>query len=197
MKTTDSAQVKKIVLAGGCFWGTQHLLSLLSGLRRTRVGFVNSNVKNPTYKDVCTGDTGAAEGVEVEYNATVVDLPRLLDFFLQSIDPTSKDRQGEDRGTQYRTGIYYTTDTQKHDALEAIERLRKRYDKPIVTEVLPLRNFYEAEPAHQDYLDRNPGGYCHISRELMARARHTHILKPEAPEDALHADVNFANELEH
>ena len=158
---------------------------------------MNSNVKNPTYKDVCTGDTGAAEGVEVEYNATVVDLPRLLDFFLQSIDPTSKDRQGEDRGTQYRTGIYYTTDTQKHDALEAIERLRKRYDKPIVTEVLPLRNFYEAEPEHQDYLDRNPGGYCHISRELMARARHTHILKPEAPEDALHADVNFANELEH
>ena len=161
MKTTDSAQVKKIVLAGGCFWGTQHLLSLLSGLRRTRVGFVNSNVKNPTYKDVCTGDTGAAEGVEVEYNATVVDLPRLLDFFLQSIDPTSKDRQGEDRGTQYRTGIYYTTEAQKHDR------------------------------------DRNPGGYCHISRELMARARHTHILKPEAPEDALHADVNFANELEH
>ena len=66
-----------------------------------------------------------------------------------------------------------------------------------MTEVLPLRNFYEAEPEHQDYLDRNPGGYCHISRELMARARHTHILKPEAPEDALHADVNFANELEH
>lgn len=98
MKTTDSAQVEKIVLAGGCFWGTQRLLSLLHGVRRTRAGFANSEVENPTYKEVCTGTTGAVEAVEVEYNATVVDLPKLLDFFLKSIDPTAKDRQGNDPG---------------------------------------------------------------------------------------------------
>lgn len=197
MKTTDSAQVEKIVLAGGCFWGTQHLLSLLHGVRHTRVGFANSEVENPSYKEVCTGSTNAAEAVEVEYNATVVDLAKLLDFFLESIDPTAKDRQGNDRGTQYRTGIYYTTDSQKRTALEAIDRLQKKYEKPVVTEVLPLKNFYEAEAEHQDYLDKNPGGYCHVSRELMGRARHTDILKAGAPTQATHADADYANEAKH
>lgn len=197
MKTTDSAQVEKIVLAGGCFWGTQRLLSLLHGVRRTRVGFANSEVENPAYKEVCTGTTGAVEAVEVEYNATVVDLAKLLDFFLKSIDPTAKDRQGNDLGTQYRTGIYYTTDSQKRVALEAVERLQKKYEKPVVTEVLPLRNFYEAEPEHQDYLGKNPGGYCHVSRELMAQARHTDILKPGAPTESTHADADYADEATH
>ncbi|MCM1005591.1 MAG: peptide-methionine (S)-S-oxide reductase MsrA [Prevotella sp.] len=197
MKTTDSAQIEQIVLAGGCFWGTQHLLQQLHGVRRTRVGYVNSNMNNPSYNDVKTGNTAAAEGVEVEYNATVVDLSKLLDFFLRSIDPTSKDKQGGDIGSQYRTGIYYTTDSQKRTALEAIDRLQKKYNKPIVTEVLPLKNFYEAEDEHQDYLDKNPGGYCHVSRELMSEARHSDILKASAPTVATHADANYANENTH
>lgn len=192
MKTTDSAQVEKIVLAGGCFWGTQRLLSLLHGVRHTRVGYANSEVENPSYREVCTGRTGAAEAVEVEYNATVVDLARLLDFFFKSIDPTSKDRQGNDRGSQYRTGIYYTTDSQKRVALEALDRLQRSFGKPVVTEVLPLKNFSEAEDEHQDYLDRNPGGYCHVSRELIAVASHYDILKPGAPTEAAHADTAYA-----
>lgn len=197
MKTTDSAQVEKIVFAGGCFWGTQHLLSLLHGLRHLTVGYANSDVANPTYEQVCTGVTNAAEAVEVSYNATVVDLTKLIDFFLKSIDPISKNKQGEDRGTQYRTGIYYTTDSQKRAAYDALQRLQKHYDKPLCVELLPLKNFFAAEDYHQDYLDKNPGGYCHISRELMSQARHYSILKPEAPADADHADADYANEALH
>ena len=197
MKTTDSAVIEKIVLAGGCFWGTQHLLAQLHGVRRAVAGYANSEVTNPSYKEVCTGNTNAAEAVEVEYNATVVDFSKLLDFFLSSIDPTTKDRQGNDKGTQYRSGIYYTTDTQKRLALEALDRLQKHFNKPIVVEVLPLKNFYPAEEDHQDYLDKNPGGYCHIPQGLMSEARHHNILKPEAPTEATHADANYANEATH
>lgn len=197
MKTTDSAVVEKIVLAGGCFWGTQHLLSQLHGVRRATAGYANSEIENPTYKEVCTGKTNAAEAVEVEYNATVVDLAKLLNFFLRSIDPTTKNRQGNDVGTQYRSGIYYTTDSQKRIALDAIDFLQKHYNKPIVVEVLPLKNFFKAEEEHQDYLDKNPGGYCHISRELMAEARGHNILKPGAPTEATHADANYTNEKKH
>ncbi|MCM1319618.1 MAG: peptide-methionine (S)-S-oxide reductase MsrA [Muribaculaceae bacterium] len=197
MKTTDSAVIEKIVFAGGCFWGTQHLLSQLHGVRRAIAGYANSEVASPTYEEVCTGKTNAAEAVEVEYNATVVDLTKLLDFFLSSIDPTTKDRQGNDKGTQYRSGIYYTTDTQKRLALVALDRLQKRFNKPLVVEVLPLKNFYKAEENHQDYLDKNPGGYCHIPRGLIAEARGHNILKPSAPTEATHADANYTNEATH
>lgn len=197
MKTTDSAQVEKIAFAGGCFWGTQHLLKKLNGVRKAIAGYANSEIENPTYREVCTGRTGAAEAVEVEYNATVVDLNKLVDFFLLSIDPTTKDRQGNDSGTQYRSGIFYTTDSQKHTALEALKRLQKKYEKPLVVEVLPLKNFYPAETEHQDYLEKTPGGYCHVSRELMSQAAHHNILKASAPAEATHADANYTNEATH
>lgn len=197
MKTTDSAQIEKIVLAGGCFWGIQHLMKKVHGVRRATAGYVNSQVKNPTYEEVCSGRTDAAEGVEIEYNATVVDLSKLIDFFLDSIDPTTKDRQGNDRGTQYRSGIYYTTDSQKRTALECLDRLQKKYDKPVVTEVLPLKNFYAAEDYHQDYLDKKPDGYCHISQATIRRAADVDILKSSAPTQATHADANYANEATH
>ena len=167
----------RIVLAGGCFWGTQHLFRNLRGVLKTQVGYVNSEVANPTYKEVCTGKTGAAEGVEITNNATTVDLSKLLDLYFVSIDPTSVDRQGNDHGPQYRTGIYYISDSQRTTALKAVgEQLKKGYDK-IVVEVLPLKNFYPAEQEHQDYLVKNPEGYCHVTPTLLEKARHISILK--------------------
>lgn len=197
MKTTDSAQVERIYFAGGCFWGTQHLLKSLHGIRSAVCGYANSLVKDPSYDEVKTGSTGAVEAVMAEYNATVVDLRRLIAFFLRSIDPIAVNRQGNDVGTQYRTGIYYTTDAQKEAARKEIERLQKHYDKPVAVEVLPLKNFTPAEEVHQDYLEKNPGGYCHLSRELMAEAHSYDILKPQAPADADHADADYADEAAH
>ena len=197
MKTTDSALLERIYFAGGCFWGTQHLLKALHGIRRTQAGYINSNIENPSYEEVKTGSTGAAEAVMAEYNATVVDLHKLIQFFLRSIDPIAINRQGNDIGTQYRTGIYYTTDSQKQIAIQELDRLQKHYNKPLTVEVLPMKNFYPAEDYHQDYLSTNPGGYCHISRELIAEAKKHHILKPEARDDADHADANYANEATH
>lgn len=197
MKTTDSAQVEKIVLAGGCFWGIQHLLKSLHGIRSAVAGYVNSEIPNPTYDEVKSGKSGAAEAVEIEYNTTVVDLDKVLDFFMSAIDITAKDRQGNDVGSQYRSGIYYTTDTQKHKALEVIARLQKKTDKQIATEVRPLKNFTPAESEHQDYLEKNPDGYCHISAEMIRKAKSHNILKASAPTEATHADANYANEATH
>ncbi len=193
MDTINSA---RIVLAGGCFWGTQHLFRNLRGELKTQAGYVNSEVANPTYKEVCTGRTGAAEGVEITYNATTVDLDKLLDLYFESIDPTSVDRQGNDRGPQYRTGIYYTSDSQRTTALKAVgQQLKKGYSK-IVVEVLPMKNFYPAEPEHQDYLFRNPDGYCHISPHLLEKARHTSILKEEVKTKAENADTDFLHAID-
>ena len=197
MKTTDSAHIEQIALGGGCFWGIQHLMKKLHGVRRATAGYANSQVDNPDYEQVCSGTTGAVEAVEVEYNATVVDLAKLLDFFLQSIDPTQKDCQGPDHGTQYRSGIYYTTDSQKRIALECIDRIQKKYSKPVVTEVLPLKNFYVAEAYHQDYLDKRPDGYCHIPRTTLRHVADVNILKSSAPTQATHSDANYANESTH
>lgn len=193
MDTINSA---RIVLADGCFWGTQYLFRNLRGVLKTQAGYVNSEVANPTYKEVCTGRTGAAEGVEITYNATTVDLDNLLDLYFESIDPTSVDRQGNDRGPQYRTGIYYTSDSQRTTALKAVGRqLKKGYSK-IVVEVLPMKNFYPAEPEHQDYLFRNPDGYCHISPRLLEKARHTSILKGEVKTKAENADTDILHAID-
>ena len=197
MKTTDSAVIERIYLAGGCFWGIQHLLKQLKGLRSVTAGYVNSDVKDPTYAQVKTGNTGAAEAVCVEYNATVVDLEKLLTFFLESIDLTTKDAQGPDHGNQYRSGIYYTTDAQKGVAYRLLHRMEKQTTGHVVTELLPEKNFTPAEEYHQDYLDKTEGGYCHISKGRMQEARGYNILKPGAPTDATHADANYTNENKH
>lgn len=162
---------KEIYLAGGCFWGTEHFLKQVRGVESTQVGYANGNIDNPTYKQVCTDETGFAETVKVEYDPQVVNLPLLLDLYFKTIDPTSVNRQGGDRGSQYRTGIYYT-DTADIPVIEtAIDVVAKEYDKPVVVEVKPLKNFYPAEAYHQDYLDKNPGGYCHIHPELFELAK--------------------------
>ena len=171
-----------IYLAGGCFWGTEHFMKMIHGVENAEVGYANSNVPDPTYREVCTGRTGAAETVKVTYNPKEVSLPFLLNLYYETIDPTSLNKQGNDRGTQYRTGIYYTDPSELPVIEQSVANLQKKYSKPLAIEVGPLKNFYPAEDYHQDYLDKNPGGYCHISPALfrMAReARDTTLLNKE------------------
>lgn len=162
---------KHIYLAGGCFWGTQHFLKQIRGIISTEVGYANGNTENPTYKEVYTDLTGYAETVSVEYDAEIISLSKILDLYFLTIDPTSLNRQGEDEGTRYRTGIYYTSDEDLPTIREAMEREAAKHDAPLAVEVAPLKNFYPAEEYHQDYLDKNPTGYCHIPLALMAEAR--------------------------
>lgn len=169
--STPCTSPDSVVLAGGCFWGTEHFLKQISGVISTQVGYVNSSVPNPTYRQVCHGDTHAAEGVKVTYDPRRVDLPFLLSLYFMTIDPTSVNRQGGDQGPQYRTGIYYQTPEQERQARASLEKLSHEYDRPLAVEVEPLRNFYPAEDYHQDYLDKNPGGYCHVDPRLFEIAR--------------------------
>lgn len=162
---------KEIYFAGGCFWGTEHFLKQVRGVESTEVGYANGMVKNPTYEQVCSGKTGAAETVKVTYDPAIVSLDLLLDLFFKTIDPTSLNKQGNDRGTQYRTGVYYTAEADRPLIEAAIGKLAKQYSRPLVVEVKPLVNFYPAETYHQDYLDKHPGGYCHISPALFDLAK--------------------------
>lgn len=163
--------MKTIYLAGGCFWGTQHFLGLIPGVVSTQVGYANSFVPHPTYRDVCTGETGAAETVEVTYNPERIPLETLLGLYYRTVDPTSVNRQGNDRGTQYRTGIYYTDPADRAIIEKSLHELTASIAGRIAIETGPLINFYPAEEYHQDYLDKNPGGYCHIDPELFEVAR--------------------------
>ena len=167
----------EIYLAGGCFWGTEHFLKQIRGVERTEVGYANSMVSNPTYQEVCTGSTGAAETVKVIYDPQILHLDLLLDLYFQTIDPTSLNRQGEDCGLQYRTGIYYVNQDDLSVIEAAIGDLAKEYTEPIVIEVKPLLNFYLAEEYHQDYLNKNVGGYCHINPKLFELARKANTKK--------------------
>ena len=162
---------KKIYFAGGCFWGTDHLFSLVDGVVKTTAGYANSLIPYPSYEQVCTGRTGAAETVEVEYDDTKVGLTDLLSIYFRSIDPTSLNRQGNDIGTQYRTGIYYT-DEADIPVIEAfVAMVQRRHKDPLVVEVEKLVNFYPAELYHQEYLYKNPQGYCHVDPALFEEVR--------------------------
>ena len=161
---------KEIYFAGGCFWGTQHLIKQIRGVVRTEVGYANGSTPNPTYEEVYTDTTGYVETVRIEYNPEEVSLTLLLEIFFRSIDPTSLNRQGGDIGTRYRTGVYYT-DTGDLATIEQMFLLIKEdYDEDIVVELEPLHSFYPAEEYHQDYLDKNPTGYCHVPYWLIAIA---------------------------
>ena len=162
---------KDIYLAGGCFWGTEHYFKQIPGVVETEVGYANGHVKNPTYQQVCTDRTGFAETVHVRYDAAVVSLGFLLQLYFKAIDPVSVNRQGNDKGSQYRTGIYYT-DTKDLPAIERAYRLeQKKHRQPLAVEKLPLENFFTAEEYHQDYLEKNPAGYCHIPKSLFESAK--------------------------
>ena len=152
-----------IYLAGGCFWGIEAYMKKLPGVRDTDVGYANGNTENPTYEQVCYDNTGHAETVKVVYDPALIYTEQLLDGFFKVVDPTSINRQGNDRGSQYRSGIYYVDEADKAIAESAAARQKENYKDPVVTEILPLNQFYLAEDYHQDYLDKNPGGYCHIN----------------------------------
>ena len=176
-RRTDMRPMKEIYLAGGCFWGTEHFLKQIEGVEATQVGYANGNIANPTYQQVCTGTTDFAETVKVQYDPDEVDLPFLIDLYFKTIDPTSLNKQGGDRGTQYRTGIYYTDTADLPVIRETVDRLAANYSRPLVVEIEPLKNFYPAEDYHQDYLDKNPGGYCHINPALFDLARKAKMKK--------------------
>ena len=163
--------MKEIYFAGGCFWGTEHFFKLIHGVTNTEVGFANGNTDHPTYKEVYTDTTGYAETVHVVYDEQIADLEFLLNMFFKAIDPTSLNRQGHDEGTRYRTGVYYTDDSDLPVIRKVFAQQQALLSHPIVVEVEPLRNFYAAEDYHQDYLDKNPDGYCHLPLELFAFAR--------------------------
>jgi len=162
--------MSEIYLAGGCFWGLEKYMKSVRGVLSTEAGYANGKYENPGYEEVCGGDTGHAETVKVEYDAGTVPLGFLLSLYFEAIDPTAVNRQGCDRGIQYRTGIYYTDPDDLPVIERAIEGLQKGYDRPIAVEVKPLINFSPAEEYHQDYLGKNPGGYCHIGPALFEKA---------------------------
>ncbi len=162
--------MKEIVLAGGCFWGVEEFMSRIDGVLETTVGYANGHTQNPTYKEVCTNTTGHAEACLVRYDESKITLEKLLDKFWFIVDPTVMNRQGNDIGTQYRTGIYYTDPGDLEVILKSKAREQSKYDEPIVTEIEPLRCFYPAEEYHQKYLKKNPGGYCHIDPSKMDQA---------------------------
>jgi peptide methionine sulfoxide reductase msrA/msrB len=162
---------KEIYLAGGCFWGTEHYFKQIRGVVATSVGYANGTTVAPTYEEVYTDRTGHAECVHVVYDPEIVGLEHLIKMFFRSIDPTSLNQQGNDCGTRYRTGIYYT-DKQDLEIIEPIyNAVADELDEPIAVELQPLERFYDAEEYHQDYLDKHPTGYCHIPMALMLMAK--------------------------
>ncbi len=157
------AQTQSIVLGGGCFWCTEAVLKPLQGVRSVVSGYAQGHVQNPTYREVCSGRTGHNEVVQVSFDPDEISLRDLLTVFMTTHDPTTLNRQGADRGTQYRSGIYTTSDEQRDAAQSLVDELEADgiFSDPIVTEVEPLDVFYPAEDYHQDYYARNPAQpYC-------------------------------------
>jgi len=156
------------ILAGGCFWGMEEIIRKIPGVIKTAVGYSGGTTANPTYEEVCTGGTGHAESIQVEFDSTRLSYEHLLDYFFRMHDPTTLNRQHNDIGTQYRSAIFYTTESQKMTA----EAVKARWDKsgkfyrPVTTEIAAAGKFYPAEDYHQKYLVKNPGGYtCHVLRD--------------------------------
>lgn len=152
----------EIYLAGGCFWGIEAYMERVNGVIDVDSGYANGNTENPSYEDVMYNNTGHAESVHVKYDEDVIDLEAVILYYFKVINPTSLNKQGNDIGSQYRTGIYYTDDSQLDIIESVIKSKQKDYKDKIVVEVLPLDNFYLAEEYHQDYIDKNPNGYCNI-----------------------------------
>ncbi len=142
--------------------GCAHYFDQFDGILKTTVGYANGNTENPVYKDVKKGLTGHAETLEIEYDDTVISLPKILDLYFDIIDPISVNQQGEDVGISYRTGIYYVDEKDLEMIQTKYDEIQKQYDSALAVELEPLKNFFNAEEYHQKYLDKNPGAYCHI-----------------------------------
>lgn len=158
---------QQAILAGGCFWGMEDLFRKLPGVTDTETGYTGGHLKNPTYQHMKGGDTGHAEALKVTFDPAILSYEKLLQFFFQIHDPSTPDRQGNDRGTQYRSAIFYESDAQRDTAEKVIAAVNAsgKWPAKIVTQLLPATEFYDAEHYHQDYLEKNPGGYtCHFIR---------------------------------
>lgn len=154
--------MKKIYLAGGCFWGLQKYMDQFKGITETTVGYANGKTENPTYEDVKSQQSDHSETVEVVYDESAISLKTILEKYYVVIDPTSLNKQGEDEGRSYRTGIYYTNESDLEVINEVTSGIQAKNEKKVVVEIEPLKNFYPAEEYHQKYLEKNPQGYCHI-----------------------------------
>lgn len=155
-------------LAGGCFWGVEDLFRQLPGVTNTEVGYTGGSTEHPTYETVKIGKTGHAESIQIEFDPNKTNFKNILEFFFKIHDPTTLNRQGNDIGTQYRSAIFYHSDEQKRISEEVIKAVNEsgKWPKVIVTEIVPAKTFYSAEAYHQDYLQKNPGGYtCHFIRD--------------------------------
>ena len=156
----------EIYLAGGCFWGTEFLMMNVPGVESVEVGYANGPTRNPTYREVCN-DSGHAESAHVVYNPDVVPLQKILEIYYMSIDPTLLNQQGKDKGVQYRTGVYYSDPADEPTIKKSLNDLQTGLIDEVVVECMPIKNFYRAEEEHQQYLIKNPNGYCHISRSFI------------------------------
>lgn len=151
------------IFAGGCFWCTEPVFTQLRGVHKVVSGYIGGHTQNPTYKTICNGDTGHAEGIEIHFNAAEISYGQLVEVFLVAHDPTTLNRQGNDIGTQYRSAIFYLDESQRESARQVIAEFDERhiYNSPIVTEVVPATTFYPAEDYHQYYFAKNPSQpYC-------------------------------------
>jgi peptide-methionine (S)-S-oxide reductase len=161
--------MKKIILAGGCFWGVEAYFKRLKGVTNTEVGYVNGNYANPTYEEVCDAEATHAEAVYLEYDEKTISLAKLLEHLFRIIDPISVNKQGHDEGIQYRTGVYYDDIADKAIILGFMTERQAQFRKPLAVEVQPNRGFFNAETYHQDYLDKNPNGYCHVNFSVLRK----------------------------
>ncbi|UFH60521.1 peptide-methionine (S)-S-oxide reductase MsrA [Sulfurovum mangrovi] len=153
--------MRELVVGGGCFWCTEAVFELLRGVHDVESGYANGHLPNPTYREVCTGDTGYAEVIKITYDDSVITVDTLLDVFFATHNPTTLNQQGADRGTQYRSTVLYTDEETKEAAEAAMEAAQEEWNDPIVTTIEPLENYYKAETYHQDYYQQNPmQGYC-------------------------------------
>ena len=159
--------MKTLYLAGGCFWGTEAYLRQFPGVLATEVGYANGRTANPSYEEVCRNNTGHAETVRVDFDEAALPVGRLIAHYFRAIDPFSLNRQGGDVGTQYRTGVYYDDPALLPELEAAFREQVSRLGRAVAVELLPLENFYRAEEYHQDYLTKNPHGYCHIPAALL------------------------------
>ena len=159
--------MQTIYLAGGCFWGVQKYFDQFEGVIATEVGYANGPEEAPSYRDVCNS-SGHAETVKIEYDPEVISLTELLGYYFMVVDPLSVNKQGNDCGIQYRTGIYYTDENQLPEIKDVYKEQEEKAGAELAVEMEPLKNFYTAEEYHQKYLDKNPGGYCHIPRNMFS-----------------------------
>jgi len=165
--SVEKNKLETATFAGGCFWGLEHYFKQILGVVDVKVGYAGGDTANPTYKHVVTGKTGHAESIQILFDPQKISYTILLKHFFRIHEPTSLNRQGNDYGTQYRSAIFYHSESQLKNIQALLPEIQKKHSKKIVTQIIPAGKFYLAEEYHQDYLTKNPGGYCHIDMGLL------------------------------